>query len=198
MEDPHGRAAENTANTEETGAAEGGMTDTGETTSTTAAETVAPDEPDVDDWTLVRYIRRLTMEADRFLQALSDLHGLHRTDLAALSAIMDAADEGRLLSQGDLAATLNLSASATTSVLDRLQTAGYIERRRDTADRRKLVLHLHESALALGNELFTPLGEAYFTVWREFDREQRRTIVRFLAATLAATARTSAALPRKG
>src|SRR5690606_24924943 len=115
VEDPHGRAAENTANTEETGAAEGGMTDTGETTSTTAAETVAPDEPDVDDWTLVRYIRRLTMEADRFLQALSDLHDLHRTDLAALSAIMDAADEGRLLSQGDLAATLNLSASATTS-----------------------------------------------------------------------------------
>ena len=111
---------------------------------------------------------------------------------------MDAADEGRLLSQGDLAATLNLSASATTSVLDRLQTAGYIERRRDTADRRKLVLHLHESALTLGDQLFIPLGEAYFTVWREFDREQRRTIVRFLAATLAATARTSAALPRKG
>lgn len=147
-----------------------------------------------DDPGLIRYVRRLTVEADRFVQLFGGRHELHRTDLAALVAIMDAAGTGHPLSQGELAEALSLSASATTSALDRLQSAGYVERRRDTADRRRLVLHLHEPAVRLARELFGPLGDAYARAWREFDTAQRTTIARFLAATIDATTQTAAGL----
>lgn len=147
-------------------------------------------EPTTSDWALVRHIRRLTVEADRFLQHFGEAHALHRTDMAALVVIMDAAAEGRPLSQGELAAELRLSASATTSVLDRLQELGHVERRRDSRDRRRVVLHVRDSAVELGRELFTPLGEEYARTWAEFDDEQRHTIARFLEATVDATVRT--------
>ncbi|OQO93002.1 MarR family winged helix-turn-helix transcriptional regulator [Saccharomonospora piscinae] len=144
----------------------------------------------MDDRELIRQVRRLTVEADRFTHLFGDLHDLHRTDLTALVVIMDAAVRGHPVSQGELAESLNLSPSATTSVLDRLQHAGHLERRRDTGDRRRVVLHVRDSALELGRDLFTPLGEAYAAAWREFDSAQRDTILRFLSATIEATVRT--------
>ncbi|EID54569.1 MarR family winged helix-turn-helix transcriptional regulator [Saccharomonospora xinjiangensis] len=149
------------------------------------------------DLPLARHIRRLTVEADRFVQHFGETHGLHRTDMAALVVIMDAAEEGRPLNQGELASELRLSASATTSVLDRLQSLGYVERRRDSRDRRRLVLHVRPAALELGRGLFVPLGEAYSRAWANFDDEQRRTIVRFLEATVNATMDTHSRLTER-
>ncbi|EIF00970.1 MarR family winged helix-turn-helix transcriptional regulator [Saccharomonospora glauca] len=144
----------------------------------------------VDDGTLVGYIRALMIESSRFINAFGDSHALHRSDLAALVAIMDAAGRGRPLSQGELATELRLSASATTSVLDRLQALGHIERRRDSRDRRRVVLHIRPSAQKLGFELFGPLGMAYAQAWAQFDEDERRIIARFLAATVEATKHT--------
>ncbi|WP_197321947.1 MarR family transcriptional regulator [Saccharomonospora sp. NB11] len=142
----------------------------------------------VDDSTLVGHIRALMIESSRFVNAFGDSHALHRSDLAALVAIMDAAGRGHPLSQGELATQLRLSASATTSVLDRLQA--HVERRRDTRDRRRVVLHIRPSAQKLGFELFGPLGMAYAQAWAQFDEDERRIIARFLAATVEATKHT--------
>lgn len=159
--------------------------------------TACADRPDdtaaVDDSTLIRHVRRLTLEADRFTQHFGHRHALHRTDLTALVLVLDADGDGHPLSQGDLAHTLGLSASATTSVLDRLQEAGYVERRRDTLDRRRIVLRVREPALELGRALFTPLRRAYARAWRQFDDAERHTIARFLATTVDATVHTTAA-----
>lgn len=56
------------------------------------------------------------------------------------------------LAAGRIAAATGLSASAVTSVLDRLERAGFIERVRDPADRRKVRVRStgrHEAALGL-------------------------------------------------
>jgi len=39
---------------------------------------------------LVRLLRQLTVETDRFAEMFGEAHGLHRTDLNALVVIMDA------------------------------------------------------------------------------------------------------------
>ncbi|WP_026455473.1 MarR family winged helix-turn-helix transcriptional regulator [Saccharomonospora iraqiensis] len=154
------------------------------------------EDVDSDDEALIRQVRRLTVEADRFTEMFGEVHGLHRTDLNAVVAIMDADRAGAPLSPGELAGTLHLSPSATTSVLDRLSAAGHVRRESDPADRRRVVLRVCDSALRLGSELFTPLGEEYARVWEGFDDAERRTIARFLTGTTEATVRIRARLVR--
>lgn len=161
---------------------------------------MAPDERPAGehgDEVLVRKLRRLTVENDRFAEVLREAHGMHRTDLNAVAVIMDASRTGRSLSPRELADALHLSASATTALLDRLEAAGHVRRERSATDRRRVELHVEEPALALGRLLFAPLGQELTKVWTEFGDEERRIIDRFLTVTIEATVRTKKALPPK-
>ncbi|UMP04539.1 MarR family winged helix-turn-helix transcriptional regulator [Amycolatopsis sp. EV170708-02-1] len=148
---------------------------------------MAEDVEPVTDDLLVLLLRQLTVESDRFAEMFGEAHGLHRTDLNALAVIMDAARMGTPMSPSALANALHLSASATTAVLDRLERAGHLHRDRSATDRRKVELRMHEKAREIGAEFFLPLGERYAEAWREMEEDERRTVVRFLRSTIAAT-----------
>ncbi|AGM06849.1 MarR family transcriptional regulator [Amycolatopsis keratiniphila] len=148
---------------------------------------MAEDAGQVTDDLLVLLLRQLTVESDRFAEMFGEKHGLHRTDLNALAVIMDAARMGAPMSPSTLASALHLSASATTAVLDRLERAGHLHRDRSATDRRKVELRMHEKAREIGAEFFMPLGKRYAEAWREMGEDERRTVVRFLRGTIAAT-----------
>lgn len=141
----------------------------------------------VTDELLVLLLRQLTVESDRFAEMFGEAHGLHRTDLNALAVIMDAAKMGAPMSPSRLADALHLSASATTSVLDRLERAGHLYRDRSATDRRKVELRMHDQARRIGAEFFLPLGESLSAAWGDLGDDERRTIVRFLRGSIAAT-----------
>lgn len=141
----------------------------------------------VDNAALVRLLRQLIVESDHFVGMLGEAQGMHRTDLNALALIMDARWRGEPLSPGKLAEAMHLSASATTSVLDRLEASGHVERARSTRDRRKVELRVPERALVAGREFFTPLDRAFRAAWAGFSEAERATIARFLAASVEAT-----------
>lgn len=153
------------------------------------------DEP-VDDETLVMLLRQFTVESDRFVEMFGEAHQLHRTDLNALAVVMDAARQGAPMSPTQLAASLHLSASATTSVLDRLERAGHLRRDRSGSDRRKVTLHMHEQARELGKAFFRPLDEGLTAAWQDMNDDERRTVARFLKASIEATARARDGLAR--
>lgn len=71
-----------------------------------------------------------------FHQAVAERAGLGPTDMKAL----DLARSEESLTAGKLARITGLTTSATTAVLDRLEGRGFVERRRDPADRRKVVV----------------------------------------------------------
>lgn len=142
-----------------------------------------------DDHELTRLLRQLTVETDRFAEIFGQANGLHRTDLNALAVIMDASQGGRPLSPSQLAAALHLSASATTSVLDRLEAAGHIRRAHSQRDRRRTDLVIDERALAIGHRFFAPLGAELAAVWAAFTERERAAIRRFLLASIEATVR---------
>lgn len=71
-----------------------------------------------------------------FHQAIAERAGLGPTDMKAL----DLARSEPSLTAGRLAAVTGLSTSATTALLDRLERRGFVERHRDPADRRKVVI----------------------------------------------------------
>ena len=89
-------------------------------------------------------------------QAIADRFGLGASDLKCL----DLARRERPLTAGRLAELTRMSTSAVTAMLDRLERAGFIERERDTSDRRRVYVvstGRHEADVA---EAFRPLDEA--------------------------------------
>src|ERR1041384_7613970 len=101
------------------------------------AELYAGIVDDATDYDLSMLLRGLVMESNRFLEIFSAAHALHPTDMTALNLIMTTP-----MTPGSLAKALNLSASATTSVLDRLERAGHVVRERDPEDRRRVELRV--------------------------------------------------------
>lgn len=137
------------------------------------------------DYDLSMLVRALVMESNRFLEIFSAAHELHPTDMTALNLIMTARSP---MTPGALAKALNLSASATTSVLDRLARAGHVVRDRDPDDRRRVELRVLDAATALATRFFQPLAREYSSAWSALSAEDRQVVARFLAVTTSATA----------
>ncbi|MBE7195925.1 MAG: MarR family transcriptional regulator [Gordonia polyisoprenivorans] len=80
----------------------------------------------------------LAEATDRIREAVSDLLGVDRSAMAALTHL----GGERPIGSVELAGRLNLSASSVTSLVDRLSAAGLAERTAHPTDRRKRVIVL--------------------------------------------------------
>ena len=114
-------------------------------------------------------------------QVVADYLGLNRTDARCLDIIerLDGVSAGRLASEA------GLSTGAVTTVLDRLERAGYARRVQDPGDRRRVLVELTPAARRELQQLYAPLAEAtmrqlegYTTdevgLVRDFMRDNRR------------------------
>ena len=115
---------------------------------------------------LVYEVRRSQAATDRYDQAVADAIGLNRTDMRCLDVIQR---EGPVPA-GRLADETGLTTGAITTVLDRLERAGFARRTRDPADRRRVLVELAPEAsggagdyygehMALGERLFRRYSE---------------------------------------
>ncbi|MEU8185176.1 MarR family transcriptional regulator [Micromonospora sp. NPDC049044] len=125
-------------------------------------------------------LRRYTVDAQQVGHAFANLHGLNPTDLQALIAVMDAELVGAPITPGRLGEQLNLSSGSVTALIDRLERAGHIRRDRDTADRRKVLLHYADQGAALAMRFFQPLGARTDAVMARFDDDELEVVHRFM------------------
>jgi len=95
-------------------------------------------------------LRALSTEIDRLDQAAADRYGLNRTDMRAL----DITGRAGPLAPTELARLLGFTTGGVTTVLDRLERAGYIRRQPDPADRRRQVVQITEATTARDQEVF--------------------------------------------
>ena len=98
-------------------------------------------------------LRALSTEIDRLDQAAADRYGLNRTDMRALDIVGRAGP----LAPTALAQLLGFTTGGVTTVLDRLERAGYIRRLADAADRRRLVVEATAATAARDQEVFGDL-----------------------------------------
>jgi DNA-binding MarR family transcriptional regulator len=89
-------------------------------------------------------------------QAVADHLGLNRTDTRCLDIIerLDGVSAGRLAGES------GLSTGAVTTVIDRLERAGYARRAHDPGDRRRVLVELTPEARRELEDLYAPLAEA--------------------------------------
>jgi DNA-binding MarR family transcriptional regulator len=102
---------------------------------------------------VVGSLRALSTEIDRLDQAAADRYGLNRTDMRAL----DILGRSGPLAPTALARLLGFTTGGVTTVLDRLEKAGYIRRRPDPGDRRRQLVETTEATAARDEEVFGDL-----------------------------------------
>jgi DNA-binding MarR family transcriptional regulator len=101
-------------------------------------------------------IRASQNAVDAVDQAVADALGLHRTDLRCL----DILDRDGPMTAGRLARLAHLSPGAMTALLDRLERAGLAKRRRDTEDRRRVLVEVTPKLRRLAAQVYPPPDEA--------------------------------------
>ncbi|GAA2614833.1 MarR family transcriptional regulator [Paractinoplanes durhamensis] len=106
--------------------------------------------------------------------------GLHHTDARALVEILGAQDNGAPLTQSELSHRIGLTTGATSSLLNRLEAAGHIERVRNHADRRVVTLHATEGVDAMVDRFFDPLIDRMGAMMDGYPPELLDEFARFL------------------
>lgn len=141
---------------------------------------------------VVASLRGLSTETDRLDQAAADRYGLNRTDMRALDIIGQAGP----LAPTDLARRLGFTTGGVTTVLDRLEQAGYIRRRPDPHDRRRQAVEITPATAARDEEVFGDLIRATSELLAAYTDDQLQVIARFLGQHRQLTAAYADALTR--
>jgi MarR family transcriptional regulator, organic hydroperoxide resistance regulator len=108
--------------------------------------------------------------------------GMHPTDSVAVVEILRAEERGDPLTPARLAPRVGLTSGATSILLNRLEDAGHITRRRGHTDRRRVTLHSAATVHAAADEFFAPLSRRLSEVVDEFTPEQLQTVEQFVTA----------------
>lgn len=117
---------------------------------------------------LVRELRLFNLEIERYVLRMSHVHAMHRTDLSAIGLVMDRGGA----TPKDIAEGLNLSPSATSAMIDRLERAGHVRRERVESDRRSVRVEITDQALAVGSSMFGLLAAHMREVLDEHDPDE--------------------------
>lgn len=141
--------------------------------------TPAAEEPAHDPVAqVIAEFRALSTVQDRLDQYAAERFGLNRTDLRALDLIGQAGST----SPTALAAALGMSTGATSTVLDRLEAAGYARREPDPDHRRRTVVRMTPRTEQLSAEIFGPVIRATAEHAAGHPERELREVAAFLAA----------------
>jgi DNA-binding MarR family transcriptional regulator len=129
-------------------------------------------------------LRALSTEIDRLDQAAADRYGLNRTDMRALDIVGRAGP----LAPTAMARALGFTTGGVTTVLDRLERAGYVRRRPDPGDRRRQLVETTEVTAVRDQEIFGDLIRSTRQFLETYTDEQLLVIDDFLDRTRKITA----------
>jgi DNA-binding MarR family transcriptional regulator len=148
---------------------------------------------------VIAEMRALASEMDGLDQAAADRHGLNRTDMRCVEILRRLGP----MQPKDLAEAIGYTTGGITTVIDRLEVAGYAVRHPDRYDRRKVFVEATSLAGRQGASIYGTLIKAFeqelaetpdgdLTVIRDFLRRSQSLMKEHVAGVRAATARSAA------
>ncbi|MFE9581556.1 MarR family winged helix-turn-helix transcriptional regulator [Nocardia sp. NPDC006044] len=129
---------------------------------------------------LIDGLRRHAVDYENLRRAFAGWLSLHASDANALAEIANQELLGQPLTPAALAKRIHLSPGATSNMLNRLESAGYIRRSREGQDGRKVLLHTGGQAAAVAHEFFDPLSARLIRVMDRYSVAQLGEISSFL------------------
>ena len=138
---------------------------------------------------LVRLLQEFSLEANRYADAAGARNDMLRTDLNALSVIMQHTARNQVVTPGVLRKELHLSSPATTALIDRLDKSGHVVRERQGTDRRQVQLRMTPKAYRDGGAMFAPLARHMGAALADFTPAELELATRFMNAMIGAAVR---------
>lgn len=120
--------------------------------------------------------------------------GISETDFQAMQHLMTVP----AISPGELAVLLHLTSAAVTTVIDRLERAGYIQRTAHPTDRRMRLISVTDQAKKEAMDHLMPMILESDASVRTLDALGQRAVVEYLRATVAAIERRTAHMRELG
>ncbi|PPB50733.1 MarR family transcriptional regulator [Arthrobacter pityocampae] len=111
---------------------------------------------------------------------LSQRLSINETDLAALRYLLGVWQKDEGASPKELAVALGISSASTTLVIDRLEKAGFIRRRRHPVDRRAVILDPGDRATGEFRSAFDIEERGVLAAADGLTGEETETVTRFL------------------
>jgi len=121
-------------------------------------------------------VREYLVAVDAFDAAVAEEMGVSRTDMRCL----DLLDLRGTMTAGALAEASGLSTGAVTFLLDRLERAGMVRRRRDLEDRRRVLVEIVPEAASRGLALHLPVIAELRKLAGRYSVEQLSVVADFL------------------
>ncbi|OQD53424.1 MarR family transcriptional regulator [Streptomyces phaeoluteigriseus] len=103
-------------------------------------------------------------------QEMAQRLGLNVTDLTCFAYVIQAGED--LLTAGDLATRVHVTTGAVTGILNRLERAGYVTRRPDPQDRRRVRVAAEPTAVARVHALYEPYYARLGTLFADYSAEE--------------------------
>jgi DNA-binding MarR family transcriptional regulator len=121
-------------------------------------------------------IRASQNVSEAFDEYVAAATGINRTDMRCLDIL---AQRGAVTA-GQLAKAMHLSSGAITSLVDRLERAGYARRRRDTEDRRRVLVELVPGMVERAFPYYEPLYHGTVRLLENHSDEEIELMIEFL------------------
>jgi len=129
-------------------------------------------------WDLGRKISTQTV----FLhQAIAQSVGLNATDTKCIDLILSHPDGS--VTAGRLSGITGLTTGAITHILDRLEKRSFIERVRNTEDRRKVFVRVRAKNLEPLIPKYEAIGKAYMALTEQYSDKELQLICEYLEKT---------------
>ncbi len=123
---------------------------------------------------IIDEIRVNQVLTDLLDEAAADFLGINRTDARALDVI----DQKGRITAGELARELRMSTGAVTTVVDRLERAGYARRTPDPGDRRRVVIEVTPIVRETAEQIYSSYDEV-MPAYDGYTDEELEVVLRF-------------------
>jgi len=130
-------------------------------------------------------IRKVGAQAVLISDLVATRVGINSTDLECL----DLLQLNGPITAGQMSTRSGLTTGATTAMIDRLERAGYVRRRRDSDDRRVVVVEVLEHCGSHIAPLYQPIQKDLEKLHARYSNRELEIVVRYLTEALEAGAR---------
>ena len=126
-------------------------------------------------------VRGIGDQAERTREIIAKVLGLHQTDLAGVDFLYG---KRGACSAGELSKATGLSSGATTTLIDRLEKAGFAVREDDPTDRRRQMVRLSNQASKRCEDIYEPIRNDLFKLWSSYTTDELELVERFITKAI--------------
>lgn len=134
--------------------------------------------------TLAQILRKVSAQSVLISDTVAKRVGLNSTDLECLDLLSLAGPT----TAGQLAVHTGLTTGAMTAVIDRLERAGFVRRRRDPNDRRRVLVTALPRSVGRIQPLYAPFSAALSRLHEQYGTAELAVVVDYLSHALAVSA----------